>query len=133
MNRVFVDTSALIALSIAKDENHQTARRIFEALAVQEAPLLTTSYGLVETYALLGRRVGIEAVQDFRGFLAPLIEIIWVDRALHEAGIELLINRRLRRLSLVDAVGFVTIRQHGIRYVFAFDRHFSAEGFKLLR
>ncbi|MDG4596628.1 MAG: PIN domain-containing protein [Candidatus Contendobacter sp.] len=60
MNQVFVDTSAILALLVATDEAHPAAKMAFARLAAREAALLTTSYVLVETYALLGRRLGIE-------------------------------------------------------------------------
>ena len=43
MNRVFVDTSAVIALLVATDEFHQAANSAFAGLVVREAPFLTTS------------------------------------------------------------------------------------------
>ena len=48
MNRVFVDTSAVIALLVATDEFHQAAKSAFAGLAARETSLLTTSYVLVE-------------------------------------------------------------------------------------
>jgi predicted nucleic acid-binding protein len=101
-------------------------------LATRRAPLVYTSFVLVETYALLGRRLGLEAVRAFRGDLAPLIEVVWVDEALHEAGLDLLLERRKRKLSLVDTVSFLTMRGRGIEEAFAFDPHFEQEGFVLV-
>lgn len=133
MSRVFVDTSAFIALAVATDEQHVNAARIFDDLSVEQASLVTTSYVLVETYALLGRRHGVGAVRGFRDAMMPLLEVIWVDGPLHDAGLELLLGRDLRRLSLVDAVAFLVIRQQRIDRILAFDRHFADEGFRLLR
>jgi len=62
---------------------------------------------------------------------APLVEVVWVDEALHEAGLDLLLVRRKRLLSLVDAVSFVTMRRRGLAEAFAFDPHFEQEGFSL--
>jgi len=39
---------------------------------------------MVETYALLARRLGLEAVRAFRSDLAPLLEVSWIDEAIHE-------------------------------------------------
>jgi len=55
------------------------------------------------------------------------------DEPLHDAGLDLLLGRRTRRLSLVDAVSFVTMRQRNIGEAFAFDPHFEQEGFVLVR
>ncbi len=60
------------------------------------------------------------------------INVVWVDEALHEAGLDLLLGRRKRLLSLVDAVSFVTMRQRRVAEVFAFDPQFRQEGFSMV-
>lgn len=131
MIRVFVDTSALIALLSATDSSHDKARRAFETLRVQEATLLTTSYVLVETYALLHRRLGARAVQAFRDSFTPLLTVVEVDGRLHDAGLDVLLEGKRPGLSLVDAVSLVTIREQSIDRVFAFDETFARDGLAL--
>ena len=132
MNAVFADTSGLLALLNSKDENHARAERAFVTLRARQAPLVSTSFVLVETYALVGRRLGLDAVRSFRTDFAPLLEVVWVDEALNEAGLDLWLERGKRLLSLVDAVSFVTMRQRDVAEVFAFDPHFEQEGFALV-
>ena len=110
MTRIFVDTSAILAFLNPDDVQHSAASAAFQRLAASSATLITTSYVLVELYALLGRRMGMEAVSRFRQTFTPLLDVVWVDRELHEAGLDLLIDREDRHLSLVDAVSFLTIR-----------------------
>ena len=133
MSAVFTDTSGLLALLNPEDDNHARAKAAFASLRVRRASLVSTSFVLVETYALLGRRFGLEAIRRFREDFAPLIEVVWVDGPLHEAGLDLLLGRRARRLSLVDAVSFVTMRQRTLEEAFAFDPHFEQEGFVIVR
>ena len=52
MSRVFVDTSAIMALLIAGDEHHTRARRSFDRLQATDTELVSTSYVLLETYAV---------------------------------------------------------------------------------
>jgi uncharacterized protein len=132
VSKVFADTSALFALLDANDDNHQLAADAFQRLRARNAPLLSTSFVLVETYALAGRRLGLDAVRRFRSDFAPLLEVVWVDRALNDAGLDLLLDRRTRRLSLVDAVSFVTMRQQHVSEAFVFDPHFEQEGFSVV-
>ena len=132
MTTVFADTSALLALLNAADENHVRAERAFSSLRDRQAPLVTTSLVLVETYALIGRRLGLDALRSFRLDFAPLMDVVWVDESLHEAGLDLLLARRQRRLSLVDAVSFIAMRQANLEEAFAFDPHFQQEGFSLV-
>lgn len=132
MSVAFADTSGLLALLNPKDDNHARAKRAFATLGARQASLVSTSYVLVETYALVGRRLGLDAVRSFRADFAPLIDVVWVDEALHEAGLDLLLERGQRLLSLVDAVSFVTMRQRSVTEAFAFDPHFKDEGFWLI-
>jgi predicted nucleic acid-binding protein len=130
---VFADTSGLLALLNAEDENHAPAARAFANLRARQAALVSTSFVLVETYALIGRRLGLDAVRSFRADFSPLIDVVWVDEALHNAGLDLLFDRGKRLLSLVDAVSFITMRQRSVAEAFAFDPHFEQEGFSLVR
>ena len=132
MNAVFADTSGLLALLNAKDEHHTRAQRAFAHLRTRQASLVSTSFVLVETYALVGRRLGLDAVRSFRANFAPLLDVVWVDDALHNAGLDLWLDRRKRLLSLVDAVSFITMRQRSVAEAFAFDPHFEQEGFSLV-
>ncbi len=133
MNGVFADTSGLLALLNAEDENHAAAERAFANLRARQASLVSTSFVLVEAYALIGRRFGLDAVRSFRADWSPLLDVVWVDQALHDAGLDLLFERRKRQLSLVDAVSFITMRRRSVAEAFAFDPHFEQEGFSLVR
>jgi len=130
LSTVFVDTSGVYALLVASDAFHGRARAAFEALRKEDARLVTTSYVLVESYALLGRRIGVDAVRRFRVDVAPLMEVIWVDRALHEDALDSLIARGATDVSLVDAVSFAAMRAGGVDRALTFDAHFVDEGFE---
>jgi uncharacterized protein len=127
---VFFDTSAVLALFVSTDVSHQEATRIYGYLRSQEAMLLTTSYVILETYALLGRRLGPAAIRSFRENFVPLLEVVWVNPDLHERGLDLLLARSIRDLSLVDTVSFLVAKERGIEAAFAFDGHFDTEGLR---
>jgi uncharacterized protein len=129
-DRVFVDTSAILALMVPSDRAHAVARRSFERLEAARAPLVTTSYVLVETYALLRSRFGLEAVRSFREDFAPLLDVIWIDEGVHNRALDSLIDQELG-CSLVDATSFEVIESSGIGRAFVFDRHFAGRGFGL--
>lgn len=133
MSAVFADTSGLLALLNTADDAHARAKRAFGTLRARQSPLLSTSYVPVETYALLGRRLGLDAVHSFRADFAPLIDVVWVDETLHNAGLDLLLDRQRRPLSLVDAVSFIVMLRRGVTEAFAIDPHFEREGFSLMK
>jgi predicted nucleic acid-binding protein len=125
----FVDTSALLAVLDADDKQHERASRTWRTLIDAGEPLLTTSYVLVETFALTQARLGLDAVGALDSSVVPLLQTIWVDDALHRAGIAALLTAHRRDLSLVDCVSFEAMRRHGITRAFVFDRHFRELGF----
>jgi uncharacterized protein len=129
VSAVLVDTSAVLALLVPTDVHHKRAERAFTQLAADEARLITTSYTLVECYALIGRRLGLDALARFREEFAPLLEVVWVGSDEHERGLDLLEQSRSGKLSLVDTVSFVVARDHDVERVFAFDPHFTKAGF----
>ena len=131
MSRVFVDTSALLALVVGSDQAHEEARDAFGGLRAERASLVTSSYVLVETYALLQSRIGIGAVRVFREAFAPLLEVLWVDEVAHERALDMLLLRDTKKLSLVDATSFVLMRANRVDRAFAFDAHFREEGYTL--
>ncbi len=56
--KVIIDTSAFYALMSANDSFHRRAADTYERLIDREQELWTTSYALVETMALVHRRLG---------------------------------------------------------------------------
>jgi len=76
--RVFVDTSAFVAVLDADDENHQKAKGKWEDLILKNVTLVCSNYILVETFALIQHRIGIEAVRTFQEDVVPMITVEWV-------------------------------------------------------
>jgi len=129
---VFVDTSAFFAVLDADDENHDAARQMWEDLLTQEVVLVCSNYVLVETLALVQRRLGIPAVRVFQEDIMPVLNVEWVDESLHQVGIASVLAAARRRLSLVDCVSFEIMRRLGIKTAFVFDHHFEEQGFECL-
>ena len=128
----FLDTSALLALLDADETRHIDAVLIWKRLLEGDAPIVTTNYVLVETYALAQRRLGGAAVRVLTDDLLSVVDVEWIGRERHERAVSTLIAANRRELSLVDAVSFETMRRRGIESAFAFDRHFEEAGFNLL-
>jgi predicted nucleic acid-binding protein len=126
---VFVDTSAFYAVFDRDDANHPAAKEAWIALLRERATLVTTSYVLVETVALLQHRIGIAAVRSFHEDVMPLLQVAWIKGEEHRAGVEAVLAASRKRLSLVDCVSFQAMRQLGVRTAFSFDAHFGEQGF----
>ena len=126
---VFVDTSALVAVLNARDQYHSQAKHLWTALIHQEETLVCTNYVLVETLALVQRRLGIEAARVLQEDITPILHIEWITDVPHLAGIAAVLVAGHRHLSLVDCVSFEVMRRMGIKTAFAYDRHFAEQGF----
>jgi predicted nucleic acid-binding protein len=129
---VFVDTSALYPLVVRADVDHEAARGTLERLRDENAELVTTSYVVHETVALLHRRWGVEAVRDWQVRIEPALRIVWIARDVHSAGVIALVAAASRRVSLTDWTSFEVIRREGIPRAFAFDRDFRDRGFETI-
>ena len=127
---VFVDTSALLAVLDRSDERHSTAKRTWVDLLNGTHTLVCHNFFLIETSAVLLRRIGMEAVRVFERDIRPVLRLVWVTREIHEAavGVQLMADRRA--LSLVDCVSFEIMRRMGLRTAFAFDPHFREFGYE---
>ena len=132
--RVFVDSSAFLALINSNDQNHEIAKRIWEKLLQENShQLFCSSYVVVETTAILQNRFGMQAVILFQQNVLPVFETLFVDEATHETAALVLLNANRRHLSLVDCSSFVLTRHLGLDAVFAFDQHFVEQGFVCLQ
>jgi len=125
----FIDTSALLAVLDADDQNHPMAKQAWENLVANESDLVCTNYVLVETFALVQSRLGLEAVRTFQEDIVPLLRIEWIDAQSHASGVAALLIAARRQLSLVDCASFDAMRRLGITTAFTFDRHFAEQGF----
>jgi predicted nucleic acid-binding protein len=125
---MFIDTSGLLCY-LSKDEaEHPTAQRLFKG----ERRHLIHGYVLAEFVALARvRKIPRKATLSFSSRLLahPRLEIIWVERALHQEALELLSLRLDKAYSLCDAVSFVLMKRHGIQEALTTDHHFEQEGF----
>jgi predicted nucleic acid-binding protein len=126
---VFVDTSTIFAVLDRADQNHVIAIARLEHLVTTGAVLVTSNYVVVESCALLQRRLGKDALQTFRNDVLPSLVVQWVNERQHEIAFATLIATDRRRLSLVDCVSFRVMRDLNLQMAFAFDGHFDEEGF----
>lgn len=85
---------------------------------------------IVETVALIQRRLGLDAVAALRGEILPVLQAGWVDRDLHAEALAAMLAADRRAVSLVDNVSFQFMRQRQITRAFAFDEHFLRQGFE---
>jgi len=87
-------------------------------------PLTTHAYVVVESVALVQRRLGVEAVRALVHGLMGVVEVAPVDEVLHRAALTALLASGRREVSLVDWTSFLFMRERGLEKAFAYDEHF---------
>ena len=128
---IFLDTSAIYALADAADPRHGTAKECLAAVLEADDVLLTHNYILVESLALLQARLGqVAAIQLTKD--AHAFEIQWVDEQAHREADRRFQSSGRRKVSFVDQVSFLVMRQRRVTTAFAFDDDFLAAGFELV-
>ena len=130
--RIFIDTSAFYALLDRDDRNHQKGKKAWMEIVGDQPTLVTSNYVLVETFALLQSRLGLEAVRGFQEDVVPIVQVEFVTPEMHRAGTAALLSAGRRGLSLVDCVSFEIMRDSGVKVAFAFDSHFNEQGFDVI-
>ncbi len=129
---IFVDTSAFYPLIDRDDQLHEKAARFWIDALESDEVFVTNNYIVVESVTLIQRRLGIKAVRVFVEDILPVVNIRWVNEAVHSIALSSMLMASKRNLSLVDCVSFEMMRQVGINHAFTFDRHFKQQGFKCL-
>jgi len=128
---MLLDTSGLLCLHHRLEPLHDEAVAAYRAASVR----ITHNYVLSEFVALaharrLPRLPAITTVRDL--IINPEVRMVWVDRALHEAAVDLLLARQDKTYSLCDSVSFLVMRQYGLSEALTSDHHFEQEGFRRL-
>lgn len=128
---VFVDTSALLALVNPSDDHHLLATATFAGVEDDQV-LVTTNYVVVETLALVQRRLGLATLFTLRHEILGALEVAWVDRHAHEVALDALESQGKRQVSFVDHASFGFMRTAKVRTAFAFDDDFRDAGFDVV-
>jgi predicted nucleic acid-binding protein len=129
----FVDTSALYALLDADDDNHAAAAGWLTGPGAASTEILVShSYVVVETAALVHHRLGAAGARDLFDGLLPALRVVLVDAELHARAVAAYLAGLSRRVSFVDRVSFELVRDANLDRAFAFDRDFATQGIALV-
>ncbi len=136
MNRVFLDTSGLIAVTNLDDQWHSLADAVWRDLVRTATPLLTTSLILIEMADGLSRirqrSLAIELYDRLRS--SSLVEIVPVTEPMEAAAWNLFRQSHDKEWGMTDCVSFVVMREGNMQQAFPSDHHFEQAGFtRLLR
>ena len=134
MRRVFVDTSAIIALLNATDEYHPKASRLNNELLEEQVRFITTSAVMNEVLdgfsKLYLRRSGIAYFDAFSQ--SHYTRMIHVSKPIFLAGVDLFRKRPDKEWSLTDCISFIVMRRYRLKEALPIDHHFEQAGFRKL-
>ncbi len=127
--RVFVDSSAFLAVVASDDDFHQQALITIRRCARERHSLLTTRYVIVETYAGL---IGAVGTREARAFLRNGLEEIAVE-PVSDADFKraemIVFQFEDKDYSYCDAISFAVMERLHLSLAYAFDTHFRQHGF----
>jgi uncharacterized protein len=127
-DRIFVDTSFVLALINERDQYHDQALRL--SLRFEKSFLVTTVAVLLEIgNALAG---GFRKEANALIFLlrnSTRVEVVELDTGLFENALEIYEKFDDKTWGLVDCISFVAMKERGLTNVLTFDRDFTEAGF----
>lgn len=131
MSKVFLDTSYLLALELAKDQNHPAAKKHWQAIIQSPPAFVTTSYIFDEVVTYFNSRGHhAKAVEVGNNLLVSTsVELVHVDEALFYEGWRYFQQHQDKDYSLTDCISFIVMNRFGANSAFTFDDDFVQAGF----
>jgi predicted nucleic acid-binding protein len=132
--KIFVDTSAWIALFVKNDKYHAKAASIFKNIQKTNAVLYTSDYVVDETVTTIRVKsnhpyslLALESILDSR-----MTVLVYVNPDYFMKIAQLYQKYKEQDFSFTDVSSFVICQSLHIKNVFAFDEDFRIAGFNLL-
>jgi predicted nucleic acid-binding protein len=137
MERIFLDTSFLIAYYNADDVNHKNARDLITDMEGKMVHFFISDYILDEILTVLLIRSGKKkAIELCKTILDDIemgnIELLWIDHLTFEKAIEIFTNFVDKEWSFTDCTSYILIKSNLIEKSASFDEHFRQFGFEVL-
>lgn len=135
--RLFLDTSALVAIENLDDANHRRAIEFREKVRRGETAfggLYTSNYVVDETLTLLRFHCGHGVAVAFRKALdsSKTVRILWVNELIEKAAWKIFEKYSDKEYSYTDCTSFALMDAEAIRNAFTFDDHFLQYGYTIV-
>lgn len=132
MKRVFIDTSALVALFDRKDRNHLQARAILKKIQNDRTNMIMTDYIFDECITTVLSAIGHHAAVTAGEFVlsSKIVEIAWLDESAKMKAWEFFRRHADKLYSFTDCTSFIFMKELRINKYFSFDGDFRQAGFE---
>ena len=133
-NKLFLDSSFVIALAVSRDEHHAQAMQLRAEVQSQSTHLITTLAVALEIgNALSGPRYRTAALGMLKALNNDrMIEVIPVGEELYREGLQLYGDRTDKGWSLTDCISFLVMQNRRLEDALTTDKHFEQAGFRAL-
>jgi len=130
-DRVFVDTSFVLALINERDQYYEQAQKL--SFKFEQSLLVTTVAVLLE----IGNAMASAFRKEANALISLLrnsnrVEVVDLDARLFEKALEVYEKYDDKTWGLVDCISFVVMQERGLTNVLTFDGDFTAAGFQLI-
>ncbi len=131
--RIFVDTSAWLALDDKNDQYHNKAVAKSSEIKRQRIKIITSEYIIDETITLIRYRVSHQAAVIFGDSLlnSSIVRIVNVTDEDRIKAWEIFKKYEDKELSFTDCTSFVLTKNLRLQKIFTFDKHFKQMGFEI--
>lgn len=128
--KIFVDTSAWIALELNNDQWHQKAVECHQKYRKTRSIFYTNNYVLSEVYTRLIYDVHLKSAYTFHEQIASLLfenqlVLLEVGHIERENTWKQLLKYSDHKLSFTDGTIVAQVKELGLDQIFTFDRHFK--------
>jgi len=133
--RLFIDTTAFIALEDEDDKEHKTALDYREKIRLGETSfraLYTSNYILDEVFTLLRLKLSHQAAVTFGENIkrSKILRVLRITPEIEINAWNIFKKHRDKDFSFTDCTSFALMEQEAISTAFTFDKHFQQYGFQ---
>jgi len=135
--RLFVDTTAFIALEDQDDKDHEDALNYRERIRLGETrfrAFYTSNYILDEAFTLLRLRLGHQAAVLFGENMrrSKMVRTLRVTPPIEDRSWEIFKKYSDKDFSFTDCTSFALMEEEAMSTAFTFDKHFQQYGFQMV-
>ncbi len=135
MEKIFVDTGALIAIADGKEQFCVDIGDVWKKYAEDGYEFFTSDYVMDEllTWLRCRKKMNMDMVVKFtQSVLAGSMEIVGVDQEVFGNALRIMKHFKDQYFSFTDCTSFVILKMLGTKKVLSTDRHFTIAGFNNL-
>jgi predicted nucleic acid-binding protein len=134
MNRVFADSSAIIAYFCKRDEKHHKAAAGIKRLRDEDRRMILTDYVFDECITGIMSSAGHAQASMAGQFIlgSSIISVVWLDQDIKLRAWEYFVRHDDKGYSFTDCTSFVVMKEMKLTHCLAFDKHFEQAGFHLI-